>query len=60
MARDNSSSQLDDHSHQMKERSTSIHFEDETVILPELDWQNEDRKHKRATLVEEDLNNTEA
>ena len=58
MARDNSSSQLDDHSHQTKKRSTSVHFEDETKILPESDWQNKERKHRRATLAEENCDNT--
>ena len=58
MARDNSSSQLDDHSHQTKEQSTSVHFEDETEILPEPDWQNKERKHRRTTLAEEDCDNT--
>ena len=60
MARDNSSSQLDDHSHQTKERSTSVHFEDETEILPELDWRNKERKHRYATPAEEDHDNTAA
>ena len=60
MARDNSSSQLDDHSHQTKERSTSVHFEDETEISPEPDWRNKERKHRRATLAEEDRDNTAA
>ena len=60
MARDNSSSQLDNHSHQTKERSTSVHFEDETEISPEPDWQNKERKHRRATLAEKDRDNTVA
>ena len=60
MARDNSSSQLNDHSHQTKERSTSVHFEDETKISPEPDWRNKERKHRRATLAEEDRDNTAA
>ena len=60
MARDNSSSQLDDHSHQTKKRSTSVHFEDETEILPEPDWQNKKRKHRRATLAKKDHDNTAA
>ena len=60
MARDNSSSQLDDHSHQTKKRSTSVHLDNETEILPESDWQNEERKHRRATLAEEDCDNTAA
>ena len=60
MARDNSSSQLNNHSHQTKERSTSVHFEDKTEILPELDWQNKERKHRRATLAEENRDNTAA
>ena len=60
MAQDNSSSQLDNHSHQTKERSTSVYFEDETEILPEPDWQNKKRKHRRATLAEEDRDNTAA
>ena len=60
MARDNSSSQLDDHSHQTKERSTSVYFKDETEISPEPDWRNKERKHKRAMLSEEDRDNTAA
>ena len=60
MARDNSSSQLDDQSHQTKERSTSVHFEDELEKLPEPDWQNEERKYRRTTLAEEDRKNTAA
>ena len=60
MARDNSSSQLDNHSHQTKKRSTSVYFEDETEILPEPDWRNKKRKHRRATLAEEDCDNTAA
>ena len=60
MARDNSSSQLDDHSHQTKERSTSVHFEDEIEISPEPDWRNKKRKHRHTMLAEEDRNNTVA
>ena len=60
MARDNSSSQLDDLSHQTKEQSTSVHFEDETEISPESNWQNEERKYRRATFAEEDCDNTVA
>ena len=60
MARDNSSSQLDNHSHQTKEQSTSVYFEDETEISPEPDWQNEERKHRHATLAEENRDNTAA
>ena len=60
MARDNFSSQLDDHSHQTKEQFTSVHFEDETKILPEPDWRNKERKHRHATLAEEDRDNTAA
>ena len=60
MAQDNSFSQLDDHSHQTKERSTSVHFEDKTEISPEPDWRNEERKHRRATLAEKDRDNTAA
>ena len=58
MARDNSSTQLDDHSHQIKKRSASIHFEDEPEKLPEPDWQNKERKHRRTMLAEEDRENT--
>ena len=60
MARDNSSSQLDDKSHQTKGRSTSVHFDDEPENLPVPDWRNEERKHRRATLAEEDRDNTAA
>ena len=60
MARDNSSSQLDDHSYQTKKRSTSVHFEDETEILPEPDWRNKERKYRSATLAEKDCDNTAA
>ena len=60
MARNNSSSQLDDDRHQTKEQSTSVHFEDETEISPEPDWRNKERKHRRATLGEEDRDNTAA
>ena len=60
MARDNSLSQLDKHSHQTKKQSTSVHFEDETKILPEPDWRNKERKHRRTTLAEEDCDNTAA
>ncbi len=60
MAQDNSSSQLDDKSHQIKGRSASVHFDDEPENLPVPDWQNEEHKHRRATLVEEDSDNTAA
>ncbi len=60
MARDNSSSQLDDKSHQTKGRSASVHFDDEPENLPVPDWRNKERKHRRATLAEEDRNNTAA
>ena len=60
MARDNSSSQLDDQSHQTKERSTSVHFEDELEKSPEPDWRNKERKYRRPTLVEKDRENTAA
>ena len=53
MARDNSSSQLDDESHQTKGRSASVHFDDEPENLPVPDWRNEERKHRRAMLAEE-------
>ncbi len=55
MSRDNSSSQLDDESHQTKRRSVSVHFDDEPENLPVPDWQNEERKHRRTTLAEEDV-----
>ena len=42
----------------MKEQSTSVHFEDETEILLELDWQNKECNHRRATLAEKDCDNT--
>ncbi len=60
MARDNSSSQLDDESHQTKRRFASIYFDDkpENLLVP--DWQNKERKHRRAMLVEEDCDNTAA
>ena len=58
MTQDNSSSQLDDYSHQTKEQSTSIDFKDETEILPEPDWQNKEHKYRRATLAEKDCNYT--
>ena len=57
MAQDNSLSQLDNYSHQTKERSTSVHFEDEIEILPESDWWDKERKHRRTTLAEEDCDN---
>ena len=60
MARDNSSSQLDDQSHQTKERSTSVHFEDELEKLPEPDWRNKERKYRSTTLTEEDHEKTAA
>ncbi len=60
MARDNSSSQLDNKSQQTKGRSASVHFDDEPENLPVPDWQNEERKHRRATFAEEDRNNTTA
>ena len=60
MARDNSSSQLDDQSHQTKEQSASIHFEDELEELPEPDWRNKKRKYRRTTLAEKDRENTVA
>ncbi len=58
MARDNFSSQLDDESHQTKRRSASVHFDDEPENLPVPDWQNKEHKHRRATLAEEDCDNT--
>ncbi len=58
MARDNSSSQLDDESHQTKGRSVSVHFDDEPENLPVPDWRNKECKHRRATLAEEDRDNT--
>ncbi len=60
MARDNSSSQLDDKSHQTKGQSASVHFDDEPENMPVPDWQNKERKHRRATLAEEDRDNTAA
>ena len=60
MAQDNFSSQLDNHSHRTKKRSTSVYFENETKILPEPDWQNKERKHRRVTFAEEDCDNTAA
>ena len=60
MARDNSLSQLDNHSHQTKKQYTSVHFEDEIEILPEPDWRNEECKYRRATLAEENRDNTKA
>ena len=60
MARDNSSSQLDNHSHQTKERSTSVQFENETEISLEPNWQNKERKYRRAMFAEEDCDNTAA
>ena len=60
MAQDNSSSQLDDHIHQIKEQSTSVHFEDDTEISPEPDWRNKEGKHRCATLAEKDRDNTAA
>ncbi len=60
MAQDNFSSQLDDESHQMKGRSTSVYFDDEPENLPVPDWRNKERKYRRATLAEEDRNNTAA
>ena len=60
MARNNSSSQLDDQSHQTKKLSISVHFEDELEKLPESDWQNKKRKYRRTTIAEEDRKNTVA
>ncbi len=60
MARDNLSSQLDDKSQQTKERSVSIYFNDEPENLPVSDLQNTEQKYRRATLAEEDRNNTTA
>ena len=60
MARDNSSSQLDDQSHQTKEQSATVHFDDESERLQELDWRNEERKHRCTTLAEEDRKTTAA
>ena len=60
MARDNSSSQLDDQSHQTKERSASVYFEDELEKSLEPDWRNEERKHRHTTLAEDDRENTAA
>ena len=60
MARDNSSSQLDDQSDQTKKRTASVHFEDELEKSPEPDWRNEERKHRRTTLAEDDRENTAA
>ncbi len=60
MARVNSSSQLDNESHQTKRRSASVHFDDEPENLPVPDWRNKERKHRPATLAEEDRDNTAA
>ena len=60
MARDNSSSQLDNHSHHTKKRFTRVHFEDEIEISPEPDWQNKKRKHRCTMLAEEDRDNITA
>ena len=60
MARDNSSSQLDDQSYQTKKQSVSVHFEDELEELSEPDWQNSKRKYRRIMLAEEDRKNTTA
>ena len=57
---DNSLSQLDDQSHQTKEQSTSIHFEDKLEKSPEPDWRNKERKYRRTTLAKEDCENTAA
>ncbi len=55
MAQDNSSSQLDDESHQTKGRSVSVHFNDEPENLPVPDWRNKKRKHRRITLAEKNV-----
>ncbi len=60
MARDNSSSQLDDESHQMKRRSVSVHFDDEPENLPVPDWRNKERKHRHTTFPEEDVRDNTA
>ncbi len=60
MARDNSLSQLDDESHQMKGQSASIYFDDKPENSPVSDWRNEERKHRRAMLAEENRDNTAA
>ncbi len=60
MARDNSSSQLDDESHQMKRQFINVHFDDEPENLLISDWRNKEWKHKCATLAEKDCVNTAA
>ena len=60
MTRDNSSSQLDNQSHQSNKQSTNVYFEDEPEKLPEPDWRNKERKYRHITLVEENRKNTAA
>ena len=55
IARDNSSSQLNNESHQTKRQSANVYFDDEPENLPVPDWQNKKRKHRRTTLAEEDV-----
>lgn len=42
----------------MKKQSARVHFVDKLEKLPELDWQNKKRKHRRTTLTEENRKNT--
>ena len=58
MAQDNSSSQLDNESHQKKRQSINVRYDNELKNLSKLYWQNKECKYRYAMLTEKDCDIT--
>ncbi len=57
MAQNNSSSWLDNKSHQTKGQFVSVHLDDDIENLPVPDWRNKEYKYRCAMLARKDCNN---